>query len=144
MEHSSALVAEGRLIEEISYQRRPEAFSQVELEGIKIDFYNHRDRIIHETKKSDKVENAHEAQVKYYIWSMEQEGIEDVTGLIEYPKLRHTTKVTLSEEDRELIPMWVEAIQTIVSSDKCPELIKKRICKRCAYFEFCYAGELLE
>ena len=54
MEHSSDLVAEGRLIEESSYQNRPESFSQVELEGIKIDFYNHRDKVIHEKKKSDK------------------------------------------------------------------------------------------
>ncbi len=144
MEHSSQLVAEGKLIEETSYRRRPDAFSQVELEGIKIDFYNHRDRIIHETKKSDKVEEAHEAQVKYYIWRMEQEGIEGVTGLIEYPKLRHTTQVTLSEEDRKEIPRWVEAIQKIVSRDQCPELIKMRICKRCAYYEFCYAGEAVE
>ena len=144
MEHNSQLVAEGKLIEETSYQRRPEAFSQVELEGIKIDFYNHRDRIIHETKKSDKIEKAHEAQVKYYIWRMEQEGIEGVTGLIEYPRLRHTSQVTLSAEDRIEIPKWVEAIRKIVNREQCPELTQKKICKRCAYYEFCYAGEPAE
>lgn len=144
MEHSSDLVAEGRLIEESSYQRRPDSFSQVELEGIKIDFYNHKDKVIHETKKSDKIEKAHEAQVKYYIYRLEQEGITGVSGLIEYPKLRHTAKVTLSEEDRENIVKWIKNIKQITQRDKCPDLIKKRICKRCAYYEFCYTDEEIE
>lgn len=141
MEHTSDLVAEGKLIEETAYSRRASGFSQVALDGMKVDFYNHRDKIIHETKKSDKIEESHEAQVKYYIWRFELEGIEGVTGIIEYPKLRHRSLVELKAEDRKAIPEWINAIEGVVESDHCPPAINSKICKRCAYYEFCYSGE---
>jgi len=75
MEHTSALVAEGNLIGENSYNRRHGQHEQIELKGVKIDFYDRRTQTIHETKKSNKVEHAHIALVKYYIWLLEQEGI---------------------------------------------------------------------
>ena len=141
MEQESDLVAEGKLIEDTAYRRRAEGFTQVSMEGMKVDYYDHRERVIHETKKSDKIESSHEAQVKYYIWRFEKEGIKGVTGIIEYPKLRHRTRVVLTDDDRKSIPAWIGNIEKIVESDRCPPRIESKICKRCAYFEFCYSGE---
>ncbi len=86
MEHTSDTVAEGKLIHETSYSQRAEKYSEIEIAGSKIDFYDAKNKIIHEVKKSDSIEEAHEWQVKYYIWLLQHNGIEDVTGIIEYPK----------------------------------------------------------
>jgi CRISPR-associated exonuclease Cas4 len=88
MEHASELVAEGKLIHETSYPQRAERYTELEIDGSVIDFYDARNKIIHEVKKSDSVEAAHEWQVKYYIWLLKKNGVDGVTGIIEYPKLR--------------------------------------------------------
>src|SRR5688572_11102706 len=87
MEHTSETVAEGKLIGETSYTDRAQRFTEIEVDGVKIDFYDARNKVIHEVKKSSSVEQAHIAQVKYYIYKLKQKGIEGVAGIIEYPKL---------------------------------------------------------
>ena len=65
MEHTSDLVYEGKLIHEGTYPQRSERYEELEIEGCKIDFYDARNRVVHEIKKSDKIESAHEWQLKY-------------------------------------------------------------------------------
>lgn len=141
MEHNSELVEMGKLIHETSYGDRPERFQEVEIGPVKIDFYDRRNKVIHEVKKSDKMEDSHRWQVKYYILIMEQAGITGVTGLLEYPRLRHTEQVLLTDSDREKIDTIIASIKNIVNSDTCPPLFKLGICKNCSYFDFCYSGE---
>jgi CRISPR-associated exonuclease Cas4 len=141
MEHTSDTVAEGKIIGESSYPERAEKYTEIEVDGIKIDFYDARNRVIHEVKKSDKVEQAHVAQVKYYISKLEGQGLTGVTGLIEYPKLRSRETVELTDADRLQIPLWEADIERIISADNCPPLLRKPICKQCSYFEFCYVEE---
>ena len=97
--------------------------------------------MIHEIKKSDKVEKAHEWQLKYYLFIFERNGIEGVTGILEYPKLRKTEEVVLSDIDREAIVEMSAEIGRIIESEICPPSAKKGICKNCSYFDFCYSGE---
>ncbi|MEN0003492.1 MAG: Dna2/Cas4 domain-containing protein, partial [Bacteroidota bacterium] len=54
MEHTSALVGEGKLIEQTSYQQRAQRWRQLSIEGIKIDHYDARAQVIKEVKKSKK------------------------------------------------------------------------------------------
>ena len=68
METTSDLVYEGKLLHETSYPRRAEKYQEIELDGVKIDYYDPRNKVIHEIKKSDKHEEAHEWQVKYYLY----------------------------------------------------------------------------
>lgn len=141
MEHTSETVAEGKLIGETTYTDRSQQYTEVEVDGIKIDFYDAKNKVVHEVKKSDKVEKAHIAQVKYYIYKLGLQGIEGVTGLIEYPKLRQTETVELEPGDEELIQTWERNIKQIVASEICPPLLLKPICKQCSYFDFCYVEE---
>ena len=99
MEHTSDLVAEGKLIHDFSYPQRAEKYTELELDGVKIDFYDAANKVVHEVKKSNKVEEAHLWQVKYYLYVLQQHGIEGATGILEYPKLRRRQTVTLSEDD---------------------------------------------
>jgi len=141
MEHTSDTVVEGKLIHETTYPQRSERYSELNIDGSVIDFYDAKNKIIHEIKKSDKMEKAHEWQVKYYIWLLKKNGVDGVTGIIEYPKLRETTKVELTDEDVIYLEKMVEDIVQIVSSEECPSRIESKICKSCSYYEFCYVEE---
>ena len=141
MEHNSDLVYEGKLIQESTYPQRSEKYEEVEIEGIKIDYYDPKRKVIHEVKKSDKMEAAHEWQVKYYIYVLERNGIEGVTGLLEYPKLRQTAEVLLSDRDRVELAEIVARAEGIIAGEYCPERIKLGICRNCSYFDFCWCGE---
>jgi CRISPR-associated exonuclease Cas4 len=141
MEHVSELVEMGKLIHETSYPGRSSKFEEVEIGGIKIDYYDAKSRVIHEIKKSDKIEKAHEMQLKYYIWVLEQYGIGGVSGVLEYPRLRKTEQVYLSNPDREEIPAMISDIEAIVLSDQCPEKVEMKMCKNCSYYDFCWSTE---
>jgi CRISPR-associated exonuclease Cas4 len=141
MEHTSDTVAEGKLIGETTYTDRSDKYTEIEVDGIKIDFYDARNKVIHEVKKSNKVEQAHIAQVKYYIYKLYQQGIEGVTGLIEYPKMLQRETVTLEAGEHEIIRQWEQNIKQIIISESCPPLLNKPICKQCSYYDFCYVKE---
>ena len=141
MEHTSDLVYEGKLIHESTYPQRSERYEEIEIEGIKIDYYDARNKVIHEIKKSDKIEVAHEWQLKYYMYVLERHGVEGVTGLLEYPTMRHTAKVELTDADRQYIIQAEKKIDELVKADACPPAINNKICNNCSYYEFCYANE---
>lgn len=141
MEHTSDIVSDGKLIHETSYPQRSAKYEELEIEGIKIDFYDVKNKIIHEVKKSDKMEPAHEWQVRYYISVLEKNGIEGVTGILEYPKLKKTSEVFLSERDRKELDDIILQIQFIAESDQCPESTRSQICKSCSYLDFCWITE---
>lgn len=143
-EHTSELVYDGKLIHESSYPQRPTKYEEVELEGIKVDFYDVKNRIIHEIKKSDKIEPAHEWQLKYYMYVFEQHGIKDVKGMLEYPTLKKIRRVELTGEDIEEIKRIESKIMTIIRQDECPSITIKRFCKQCSYYEFCFTNESIQ
>lgn len=140
-EHTSDLVYEGKLIHEESYPQRSEKYEEVELDGIKVDFYDTKNKVIHEIKKSNKVEAAHEWQLKYYLYVFERNGMDGVTGILEYPTLRKTQEVVLNDVDREMIREMESKILSVVESEACPPTEKKGICRNCSYYEFCYSSE---
>lgn len=141
MEHTSDLVYEGKLLHESAYPQRSERYEELEIEGCKIDFYDARNRVVHEIKKSDKIESAHEWQVKYYIRVLERNGVDGVTGILEYPTMRHTQKVEIDEADRKQIEEMEKEIENLIQSETCPAVINSKICRNCSYYEFCYVVE---
>lgn len=141
MEHVSDTVYDGKLIHESSYPQRSERLEEVAIEDIKVDYFDAKRRIIHEIKRSDKMEKAHEWQVKYYIYVFERNGMDGCTGLLEYPTMRQTYPIVLTDEDRKEIQRMEKDIIDIINSDACPSLVKKHLCKSCSYYDFCYTTE---
>jgi CRISPR-associated exonuclease Cas4 len=150
MEHTSDIVAEGKLIGQESYPQRAEKNQELEImaeldngmvASAKIDFYDAKNGIVHETKKSAAKEKAHVAQVKFYLYLLHKNGIKANYGLIEYPKLRQTEKVTWLEEDVVEVEKWIEAATEIIKQANCPPTLPIAKCKSCSYFEFCWVGE---
>lgn len=142
MEQESELVYEGKLIHENSYPERNPNYEEIELDGIKVDFYDARHHVIHEIKKSDKLEAAGRWQLKYYLYVFEMHGVKDIKGVLEFPKQRKTENVTLTDEDRQKIKDMLADIEKACEEKACPPLLKKKRCKQCSYYEFCYTNEI--
>ncbi len=151
MEHTSDIVADGKLLHETSYPQRAEKYREIDLSFTlnskidlfgKIDFYDAKRKVIHEIKRSDKIEEAHEWQVKFYIWLLEQNDITGVHGMIEYPQLRENKEIELTEKDREYLKQVVAHIVALQESEACPPRINSKICKSCSYYDLCYIEEV--
>ncbi|UIR57325.1 CRISPR-associated protein Cas4 [Sphingobacterium sp. SRCM116780] len=149
MEHTSDIVYDGKLLHENSYPQRNNkhseitlsaSFERIELYG-KIDFYDALKKTVHETKRSDKVEVAHEWQVKFYLWLLKLNGVEDATAILEYPLLRQRDVLRLTEKDIEELKSSIKGIAELRNSELCPSVIKAKICKSCSYYELCYINE---
>ena len=141
MEHTSDIVAEGKLISETTYLDRVRKYTELAIEGIKIDFYDAANKVVHEVKKSNKVEKAHLAQVKYYLYILVKNGIERPSAIIEYPKLKQRETLDWDNSFIAEAVAWKQEVSDLVQSPSCPPLVKKTICKKCSYFELCYVGE---
>ena len=152
MEHTSEIVYEGKLIGETTYPQRAERYTEVEIsvepdvpDGIglsaKIDFYDPYLGVVHEVKKSAAREQAHVAQVQFYMYVLRRNGIKAEYGIIEYPKLRQTERVELDKDGEAVMEGWIANARKIIESEQCPPLLPKLKCKSCSYFDFCWAGE---
>jgi CRISPR-associated exonuclease Cas4 len=148
MEHTSDTVAEGKLIGQTTYSDRTERYSQLELSALltehvtgvaKIDFFDAPNKVIHETKKSSKIEAAHLAQVRFYQYLFEKNGMIGVSAVLEYPKIRQIQTVNpLTDEDRLEVQAWIEEANKVIAAKACPPRLKKSFCKSCSYFDFCW------
>jgi len=134
-EQTSDTVALGKFISESTYKRERH---EIQIDNIVLDFYDPKSKIIHEVKKSDKMENTHIWQVKYYISVLEQKGINGVTGEIDYPRLRQKVKVKLTDNDKEKLKIIKKDIEEILNKKKPPDTINKPFCKKCSYYDLCY------
>lgn len=141
MEQNSGLVEEGKLIHEYSYSQRSSKYEEVAIDGIKVDYYDVRNKVIHEIKKSNKIEKAHEWQLKYYLYVFERHGIDGIRGVLEYPALHKTREIDLSDADKVRIQKMMQSISAIMGQETCPEKCIRGICKNCSYYEFCYTQE---
>jgi len=139
MEDNSSSVHEGQHIGKTTYARRTQKWKELNLESVKIDHYDPTENLIREVKKSPKLEHAHVAQVKYYLYALEMRGVTGAGGIIEYPKHRKTTNIDpLTDSDRKEIEGWIAEIERITSLASCPSLVKKGYCRNCAFYDFCF------
>ena len=141
MEHTSDIVSDGKLVHENSYTDRAEKYTEISIGGIKVDFFDTKNKIIHETKRSNSIEAAHEWQLKYYIYVFKQNGIDGVTGILEYPRLRIRNEVLMTDADEIYIKNILPDIQGIIEQENCPTVAKMKICKSCSYNDLCWVSE---
>lgn len=130
-------VEEGKFISETTY---PDERHEIQLsDGAVLDFFDNQHKVVHEVKKSDKMEEAHLWQLKYYLYYLKISGVPGVTGRLDYPKLKKTLQVELTEDDEQKIQKIFDEMTAIVNNTAPPERINKKFCKTCAYYEFCWA-----
>lgn len=136
MEQESDLVSLGKLLHSKSYKNEKE-YTIDNL--IAVDFIKKRDYLeLHEVKKSNKMEKSHEYQLLYYMHYLKNEkGINNIRGIINYPKIRKKVEVELEESKEADLKAVIEDIGKIIKED-APKPERMRICRKCAYFEFCW------
>ena len=98
MESENENVQLGKLLDEKSYERDEKHINIDNV--INIDFIREH-RELHEIKKSKAIEEAGIWQVKYYLYYLEERGVKNIKGKIDYPLMKKTLLVELSEQDRE-------------------------------------------
>jgi len=138
MEHSSDLVSYGKLVHETSYREKKK---EIVIDGrIAIDFIQKGDTLIlHEVKKAKKMEKAHRYQLLYYLYYLKElKGIANVEGEIDYPLLRKKERVLLTEATKTELRDILTGIRKVIAMPEPPEPSYMRICRKCAYFEFCW------
>lgn len=136
MEQESDAVLMGKILQETTYTRQKKEI--LIDDKIRIDFMDNKG-VIHEVKKSRKVEEAHIWQLLYYLYYLKQKGIEGLKGEINYPLLKQVLPVELSPDKEERIKEILTEIGKLLASETLPEKLNIRFCRKCSYFELCYA-----
>lgn len=134
MEQDNENVKLGKLLDEGSYKRQDKHININNV--INIDYIQSKG-ILHEVKKSKKIENASILQVKYYLYYLKKRGVV-VKAKIDYPLLKQTIDVELVPEDENKIALILDEIKEIVNKEVSSAMDKKRICKACAYYDLCF------
>ncbi|MDI6886579.1 MAG: CRISPR-associated protein Cas4 [archaeon] len=138
MEQSSDLVSYSKFVHETSYGAQKK---EIVIDNrIAIDFVQKGDTLIlHEVKKGKRLEKAHRYQLLYYLYYLKElKGMEKVGGEIDYPLLRKKEKVALTEDVKEEIKSILNEIQKVIALPEPPQPSYLKICRKCAYFEFCF------
>ena len=135
LEQGNENVKIGKVLDEETYKRDEKHINIDNV--INIDFIR-SSGILHEIKKSREIEEAGILQVKYYLYYLKKKGVHHITARIDYPLLKKSLEVELTDEDEKKIQRKLEEISEIVNSDMPPKLKKKNICKSCAYFDLCF------
>lgn len=134
MEQNSELVELGRLIHENSYKKEKK---EILMGPVKIDFIG-RNGVVHEVKKTPSVEDAHIWQLKYYLFYLKNMGIDNVKGMLNYPKLKKTMDIELTVDDEIRLLEILNEIKLIIEQDFVPAANDKKFCKKCSYYDLCY------
>ena len=140
-EHRSDLVLLGKIIDEIYFKKEQRENKDVD-DFIKVDFISTKDGVIvHEIKKSRKMEDVHEWQVKYYLYVLKSRGLKIIKGVLHYPVSKQIKEVHLNECDINKIENMLLEIEKIRKLKSPPKPEKKKYCNKCAYYWFCWVGE---
>lgn len=135
LEKNNSNVILGKLLEENTYTRDEK---KINIDGvINIDFIRSK-KVLHEIKKSNSIEPASLLQVQYYLYYLEKKRLIGLKGILDYPLLKQTVEVNLTDEDRENLDNIIIGIKEILRKESPPALEKKGICKKCAYFDLCF------
>lgn len=137
MEQESDNVKLGKNLHENSYKKENEVLID---NLINVDFIKNNNPIeIHEVKKTQSMKKSHEFQLLYYIYYLKNEkGLNNIVGYLNYPENRKKIKIELTDEKEKELNDVLEDINNIINSN-IPKPKKSRICRKCAYFEFCFA-----
>lgn len=95
---------------------------------------------VREVKISSRMEEADRWQLLFYLYQLRIRGIYK-KGLLSYTKEKKTEEVELTPEREKQLRKILGDIARIIAEDKPPKLKKLAYCKKCAYYDFCFAGE---
>lgn len=134
-ENTNENVKIGKEIEENYYLRE---HKNIQIEGANIDFF--KDGMVYEVKKSSHSKEFAVLQIKYYLYLLSKKGMQNVSGVLKIPEERVTKKIELDDADILKIEEQLEKAKKILNNP-IPKVERKKICSKCAYYEFCFVEE---
>jgi len=137
MEEDHERVQDGKMLHESSYKRikKREVFVD---ESFKVDALD--GEYIREIKLSSKMSKADKYQLLFYLFQLKKRGLHR-KGLVSYTKEKKAEEVILTEEAEKEIISIIKDIKNIIKRPYPPQLLRKSYCRKCAYYDFCYADE---
>jgi CRISPR-associated exonuclease Cas4 len=135
-EHENVKI--GKFLHEDRYKRRHKEEMIHDL--ISIDFAETSNGLIlHEIKKTRKMEKAHRFQMLYYLHYLKSHGV-SAKGIINYPLINKKDDVFLTMEDEKRLMEVIDGIKEVVFNE-IPSPNRRKICNKCAYQEFCFGDD---
>ncbi len=131
-EHTSELVKLGKY-----YHKEFEDTKEEEklINGVKIDKIE-GDYLI-EYKKSNSSIDSSRWQLLFYLFKLKQVGIYK-KGKLKFKDNRKNEEICLTSEKEEILKKVIKDIQDLLKAQSIPPVLRKKKCKKCSYFEFCY------
>lgn len=137
MEEGHERVQAGKLLHERSYKNANE--KELAIDNIKIDAIE--GDYVREVKVTSKMTKSDRWQLLFYLYELKKRGL-NKKGLISYTKEKKTEEVVLRDQDEKQLDKIISDIDKIVNQSNPPSVIQVPYCKKCAYYDFCYAGEM--
>ncbi|MBO8165040.1 MAG: CRISPR-associated protein Cas4 [Brevibacillus sp.] len=129
----------GRFIHEyrLGRQKKELSVDSVQLDRIK-KVGDHL--IVQEIKKSSRFLESSRYQLLYYLQTLKKMGIE-AKGELVFPEERKKESVILTPEEERVLDRAVAEIRHIARQPVPPPPKKINYCRKCAYRDYCWAGE---
>lgn len=64
-------------------------------------------------------------------------GIEKILAKIDYPLLKKSIDINLTDDDRRELNITIDAIWEILECERIPDYINSKICDNCAFQDLC-------
>lgn len=135
-ENNSEDVKVGKALHESKYTNDDNA--EIAIENIRIDKIS-KDYLT-ETKKSDADVEASQWQLIFYLYILKQKGIvrKGKLDFIQKNKEKKSIIIELNEQLENDLLVKLNEINELISSERVPDVVRKKCCKKCAYYEYCY------
>jgi CRISPR-associated exonuclease Cas4 len=126
-------VAFGEAVDDSTYRRHGE----VDLGAAKIDWIT-RGAVVHETKSSRAPSPQHEAQILHYCLLLARRGVTVHGGVVHYPLIRRTTKVTWDAPARRTAEATEARARQIIGAAAPDPRLPRTLCRGCSYQDYCW------
>jgi len=135
-EHFSEDVRYGKHVEDVYFKNR----KSIAFDNASIDIINagENEIVVGELKSSSKPKKAHFFQLLYYLYVLKQKGI-FAKGILHYPIIKKKFEVVLTAEKEKELKTILKDIKKICSLERPPKESIQPKCKRCSYYELCFA-----
>ena len=104
-----------------------------------IDWAAFKHGVIHEIKKGRTPRHGDAAQVRYYLWWLNQNGIRVTEARIHYPKIKKMQVIKWNDTVKLQAEQDQSACHELLAQAVPPAVQPYPYCKSCAYMELCYA-----
>ena len=98
-----------------------------------------KELVIHEVKRSRKMQDAHLNQLLYYMYYLKKNyAVNVLKGVLHYPLLNQNVEVLLTEERVKQMEEAILGVAQVNAMPRPPEAIWKGYCRSCAYADLCW------